>query len=82
MIDENKPHEPVLLPKEEGASARLPSDEPFLFSEDHREDRTKPPYLLIALMLFGVLGAFWKMAVRKDIPVEPVKKPAKIKVYN
>ncbi len=49
-----------------GMSEENKPHEPVLLSEDHREEKVKPPYLLIVLVLFGVLGAFWKMVVHKD----------------
>ena len=77
MMQEDKKHEPVLLPKEEGRNAKSKSHEPILFSEDYGEKKINTPYILIALVLFGVLGAFWKMAVQKDAPLEPVKQSVK-----
>ena len=82
MSDKNKKHEPVLLPKKKEETKLRFQDEPFLLSKDHAQSAAKPPYLLIILVLFGVLGAFWKMAVQKDNPIEQVKKPSKIKVYK
>ncbi len=51
--------------------------EPPLLSEDHKEPKAKPPYLLVILVLFGVLGAFWKMAMHKNEVLEPAKQSTK-----
>ncbi len=52
--------------------------EPILLSEDNKEQKAKPPYLLMVLVLFGVLGAFWKMAIYKDEQLEPRKQAEKL----
>ncbi len=73
MTDKNKEdHQPVLNPVDDKGSAKVKKakakqGEPELLSEGGREI-VKPPYLLFALILFGLLGMFWKMVVRKDEP--------------
>ncbi len=67
MADNNKPHEPVLMPKEgDKAKRKKPSKqsgEPVLLPENQREfeQNTKPPYLLLFFVAFGLLSVFWKM---------------------
>ena len=59
MTDNNeKQHKPALKPQEQ--------HEPELLAEGQNQEKVKTPYLLFALILFGLATMFWKMAVKKD----------------
>ncbi|PCI99264.1 MAG: hypothetical protein COB14_06585 [Alphaproteobacteria bacterium] len=69
MSDEQPPREPALKPMEDAkfntVRRKTPVNpeghEPILMSEGLHHKREKPPYLMVALVLIGVLIAFWKM---------------------
>ncbi len=64
--------------------AKNKENEPILLPRNDRFEKSGPPYILIALMLFGILGAFWKMIIQKDRASQDIvnSKPAKTAVIN